>query len=273
MNVMDVLRTDYLAISPDDTLSRVVGKLGKDHTEAVALDDKGKYVGMLWKRALIRSRVDPAATKVRKFITNPATLVADASLERVAQLMHNSDFHVLPVLDKGDRVLGIAGARDVLDALSARFAGIKASEVATNKLITLTETDPTGRAITLFREKKIDRIPILDSSGKLAGIVTLMDLISRFHKGTPQGSISGRGGKHGRTSKSGNDPGERPDYDKLPVGNIMTKLVVTASPNAKVADVIKLLRDNRISDVIMVQNDLPVGIVTTKDLLYEVSRT
>ena len=68
MQVSDVLRTDYLAISPDDMLSKVIGKLGKDHTEAVALDKKGKYTGMLWKRALMRSRFDPAATKARNLI-------------------------------------------------------------------------------------------------------------------------------------------------------------------------------------------------------------
>jgi CBS domain-containing protein len=273
MQVKDVLRINYLAISPNDTLSSVFGKLEKGkHTEAVALDDQGRYAGMLWKRALIRGRIDPAATKAKNFITKPATLTAEMPLEEAARLLHESDFHVLAVLDKGKRVLGICGARDVLDNLQHLLGDAKASEVGTMKLITLRDTDPLAKAVAVLHHDKIDHIPLIDGSGRLTGVASVFDIAIRFHLGTPQGSVSGRHGKHGRTSHSGQDSGERPNYDALPLQNVMSRILITASPKTRATDIVKLLLENELSDVILVEGDRPVGIVTTKDLLHEVSR-
>ncbi|MBI4144651.1 CBS domain-containing protein [Candidatus Woesearchaeota archaeon] len=271
MQVKDILRLNYLAVSPDDTLSFVFGKLGRGkHTEAVVLDNKGYYAGMVWKRALIRSRVDPAETKVRKFVGKPAALALDMTLERAAMLMHNSDFHVLPVLDK-KVLLGIVGARDVLDELSGKLKGMKADEVGTMKLNVLTEDDSIGKAVSLFSDKRIDHAPVVDKAGKLVGVVSVVDLLTKYLI-SARGALSGRHGKHGRTSKSGQDPGERPSFELLPVGNIMERIVVTASPKTSASEIIRLIHDNGISAVVLVSDNEPVGIVTTKDLLYEVAR-
>lgn len=271
MIVQEVLRTNQLVVRQDDTLSRVFGKFSQGHTEAVVVDKDDEYVGMLWKRALIRSRIDPATTKVGRFVAKTAMLLPEMPLVRAAFLMYSSDAHVLPVLDKKRNLLGIAGARDVIAALQDRLAGKSAAEACTQKLTTLKPADSVGRALTLFREKKIDRIPIVDERNILQGIVSLTDVLGKFFITTPKGSVSGRHGKHGRTSRSGQDSGERPDYTALPVKNVMTKSVVTASPKTSCKEIAKLMLENEISDVVLVQNEKAAGIITTKDLLYEVA--
>lgn len=266
MNVSDILRTNYLSVNQDDTLSKVFGKLGEAHKEAVVLDAKGHYVGMLQKRALIKSHVDVTAVKVKTIANKSATLTMDMSVERAGALMHTADAHVLPVLD-GNKVLGIAGARDVLDALKANITG-KAGDICTKRVQTLLDTDSIAKALPLFREQKLDHVPIVDKNENLVGIVSVLDLITRFFNQT-QGSPSGRASKHGRTSKSGQDSGEKTSFTALPLMDIMTKLVATVSPNAKATDVIQLMRQREISSIIVVQNDKPVGIITSKDLLRE----
>jgi CBS domain-containing protein len=271
MQVKDILRTNYLAVTQDDTLSSVFGQFGRGkHTEAVVIDDKKTLVGMLDKRSLIRSRIDLSSTKVRKFVAKTATLTEDMELERAAELMFDSDFHVLPVIDQNRKLLGIAGARDVLEALQDKLTQ-RASELGTMKLMTLKDSDPIGKAIALLYQKKIDHIPLVDETGKLAGITSLVDIF-RFHMASPQGSNPGRGGKHGRTSKSGQDSGERSSYDSMPLQNIMTRAVVTASPDTKGMQIVKLLKEGQVSDIVLVKDDVPVGIVTSKDLLREVAR-
>ena len=99
----------------------------------------------------------------------------------------------------------------------------------------------------------------------------MMALITRYFSHA-QGSPSGRGGKHGRSSKSGQDGGDKNAVAGLPVMDIMTKLVASVAPNAKASDIITLMRTREISSVIVVQNDKPVGIITTKDLLREATK-
>ncbi|MBI4150712.1 CBS domain-containing protein [Candidatus Woesearchaeota archaeon] len=268
MNVKDILRTNHLEVSQDDTIVSVIGKLSKGHTEAVVVDAKGKYVGMLWKRKLIRSRITPEE-KVKNFLLKSASLTYTSTIEDAAKKLHSADCHVLPVVENG-KVLGICGARDVLQALQTKLAGCTAIDCGSMSLTVLKEDDAIAKAVTLFHDEHIHRIPVVDKNGKMVGIVSLIDLLVRYASGSARGAVSGRQGKHGRTSHSGIDAGDKPSFPQLPVSNIMTKLVATCSPNAKASDVIKLLNDQGISSVILVQNDLPVGIVTTKDLLREV---
>jgi CBS domain-containing protein len=223
---------------------------------------------MLWKRKLIRSRITPEE-KVKHFLMKSASLTYTSSVEDAAKKLHAADAHVLPVVEKG-KVLGICGARDVLTALQAKLAGKSAADCGSMSLTVLKEDDAIAKAVTLFHDEHIHRIPVVDKNGKLMGIVSLVDLLLRYAAGSAKGAVSGRASKHGRTSHSGTDGGEKPSFPQLPVSNIMTKLVATCSPNAKAADVVKLLNDQGISSVVLVQNDSPVGIVTTKDLLREV---
>jgi len=202
MQVKDILRKNYLAVSTNDVLSGVFGKLGRGkHTEAVIMDDKGRFVGMLDKRALIRSRIEAEQTKVQRFVAKTATLTEDMPLEKAAHLMHSSDFHVLPVLDKNKKVIGIAGARDVLDELQDSLKNYTASEIGTMKLIKLNDSEPVAKAVTLFHRTGIDHIPLVDDAGKLSGIVSFVDLVAKFHVGSAKGAMTGRNRKHGRTSE------------------------------------------------------------------------
>lgn len=51
----------------------------------------------------------------------------------------------------------------------------------------------------------------------------------------------------------------------IPVSEIMVTDVVTARPDATVADSATLMRDNQVSSVVVVRDDRPVGIVTEGD--------
>jgi len=269
MQVKDILRTNCLAVSEEDTLSSIFGKFGRGkHTEAVVVDSKDHFKGMLDKRTLIRSRIDYSTTKVRKFIAKTAVLTEEMPLNKAASLMFASDFHVLPVVDENKKVIGIAGARDLLSEVIDELDGT-ASEVGSMKLITMKDSDSVASAISLMHQKRMGHIPLVDEQGRLTGIASLIDIF-RFHTASQQGSNPGRGAKHGRTSKSGQDAGDRPSYDALPIQNIMSRSVVTASPSATLKQIVKLLKASEVSDIVLVEDDKPVGIITSKDLLREV---
>ena len=58
-----------------------------------------------------------AATSVGQAMTpNPVTVTPDTSIENIASLMVDKNFHTLPVVDQ-DRLVGIVGKEDVLRLL------------------------------------------------------------------------------------------------------------------------------------------------------------
>jgi len=55
--------------------------------------------------------------------------------------------------------------------------------------------------------------------------------------------------------------------DELYVTEVMTKNVTTCAPDTPIKDVIKILSRNRISSLIITENNEPVGIITERDLV------
>jgi CBS domain-containing protein len=90
-----------------------------------------------------------------------------------------------PVVDAMDQVISIMGEGDAL-RLAATY-GLEATVshclphlIATNKVITLTETSTFADAYRAFLKNKIHRIPIVDGNGNLKGLVTRSTLLLLF---------------------------------------------------------------------------------------------
>jgi len=87
-------------------------------------------------------------------------------------------FHIagMPVVEKGSLV-GIVTQTDVLRAVKeGPIQDLAVEDVMTRNVVVLSPTDSATDAARLMVEKKINRIPVVES-GKLVGIVTRGDLI------------------------------------------------------------------------------------------------
>lgn len=103
----------------------------------------------------------------------------DATLQEAATLM--AEYDVGAVLIGADGSLeGILTDRDIL--LRAVVNGldptnVKVREVMSSTLFTCTENDTLEDAFREMSERQVRRLPVLDVDGRLAGIVTLSDLV------------------------------------------------------------------------------------------------
>ena len=57
-----------------------------------------------------------ATTVAQAMTTDPFTIQPEMSIEEVATIMVNKNFHTLPVVDKGN-LIGIVGKKDILETL------------------------------------------------------------------------------------------------------------------------------------------------------------
>jgi acetoin utilization protein AcuB len=117
-------------------------------------------------------------------------------------------------------------------------------------LITITKDDRMTTARKILREKNIRHLPVVDGK-KLIGLVSNMDI--RKAEASPATSLEIRELHY--------------LLDKLTVGEIMTRNVITISPDISVEEATTLLHDNKIGCLPVVEDGNLVGILTENDVM------
>lgn len=86
--VEDVFSEGFVKVSEDNTLSECLTLLKKEMPPVVVVLDKDdRYKGVLARRWIIRSRLDPSRTKVKKLMRPAPAVTLHDSLSKVARLM------------------------------------------------------------------------------------------------------------------------------------------------------------------------------------------
>jgi len=121
----------------------------------------------------------PARTMVRDVMTRGVETVApDTTIVDVAKRMRDLDVGSLPVTD-GSRLLGIVTDRDLSVRATAAARdpnATKVREVMSPELAWIFDDEPADAAARVMRERQIRRLPVLDRSDRLVGVVALADL-------------------------------------------------------------------------------------------------
>lgn len=115
------------------------------------------------------------------------TCSADDSLERAAHVMWTHDVGCLVVIDGDRRPVGMITDRDI--AMAAYIQGVRlldahvASAMA-SRVVTCSPSTSLVELENIMRSSQIRRVPVVDSSGELVGIVALGD-IARSAQSSP----------------------------------------------------------------------------------------
>jgi len=127
-------------------------------------------------------RKERTMTQVSQVMTRGVrTMAPTDTIVQAAQAMEEMDVGVLPVCD-GDRLLGMLTDRDITvrgiaDGLHPDHACV--SDIMSPQVETCTVDQDTEDAKRLMGPKQLRRLPVLDRTGRLVGIVSLGDLAVR----------------------------------------------------------------------------------------------
>ncbi|AHX11443.1 inosine-5'-monophosphate dehydrogenase [Neorickettsia helminthoeca str. Oregon] len=116
--------------------------------------------------------------KVKKYeswiVSNPITISPDDTIQRILELKKLHGYSGLPVVDEGNRLIGILTNRDI------RFieeTSIKVSDLMTTKnLITVREGVSYSEAQLLLHKNRIERLIVVDDEFKCVGLITVKDI-------------------------------------------------------------------------------------------------
>jgi IMP dehydrogenase len=109
-------------------------------------------------------------------IDNPLTIEADAPVERARWLMQEQDVGGLLILDDEGRLQGILTARDVLFEDDPQCP---VSRVMTTDVITAPEGTSVEEARLICHRARIEKLPLVDEAGRVAGLITTKDIVKR----------------------------------------------------------------------------------------------
>lgn len=118
--------------------------------------------------------------KVKDAMTTAVvTAPPDAPLRAVQGLMRDHAITAVPVAEER-RLHGIVSIGDIIGALDAGRMDQCARDAMTVSVISLDDEMPLSFAVTYFDRYKYGRFPVLDSTGRLAGIITASDILRRL---------------------------------------------------------------------------------------------
>ncbi len=112
--------------------------------------------------------------RAERFIVEEViTIGPEETLDYALFIMEKNGIDGLPVVDNG-RLVGIITKKDI-----AAKSGKLVREAMTGDLITVSESVRAEDAVQLMFDHRIDRLPVVDDSGRLVGIITMSDLAKR----------------------------------------------------------------------------------------------
>ncbi|HZK33950.1 MAG TPA: CBS domain-containing protein [Bacillota bacterium] len=118
---------------------------------------------------------------------------------------------------------------------------LKVNEVMTTHIATIGAEKSVLDAAKVMQAHNVGSTPVCTSNGKVIGILTDRDIVVR--------AIANNA-----------------DANSIPVEDIMTREVITASPNMEIDKAIRLMAQNKIRRLPVVNNDTLVGMIAIGDL-------
>ena len=116
------------------------------------------------------------------------------SINRVAGIMKQEDIGSVPVVESQSsrRLVGIVTDRDVVVKVVAQGRGCDSATVSdamTPNPASCREDADVGDAMRLMAERQVRRMPIVDGSGRLSGIIAQADVATRVNRDERTGEL------------------------------------------------------------------------------------
>jgi CBS domain-containing protein len=274
LRARDIMTTRVVTVGPDDTLDVAVHKMTELRFSALpVIDRRFRLVGMVSLLDVLRHREDGGTDSTRVgAVMNPDVLSVPprASVSLLAHRLRSyGELRVMPVVD-GTVLVGIVTRSDLLRArsrpgpltrLTQRFRGDddlvgalptrrkapahpgtgRVRDAMTTDVVTARVTDQVEAIAARLVELRHRSLPVVDERQQLVGLVSEADLRGKE-------PLSGRAS--GRT-----------------VGSVMTKDVVTLSPEDSISSARLLIAEHGLRMVPVVEGGRVVGVLSRSDLV------
>ncbi|MFJ2592409.1 CBS domain-containing protein [Streptomyces erythrochromogenes] len=100
--------------------------------------------------------------------------------KEIARLLDEFDITAVPVVDESERPVGVVSEADLLRRHDGGSGATTASDVMTSPAITADPEWSVVHAARAMRTYSVKRLPVVDATGRLIGILSRSDLLQLF---------------------------------------------------------------------------------------------
>lgn len=125
---------------------------------------------------------------------DPVTSEPNDSARKVAQTMKQHDVGSVPVVESqtSKRLVGIVTDRDLVVKVIASDRDVDSAVVRdamTSNPAVCRQDDDVEKALALMAERQVRRMPVVDESGRLRGIIAQADIATRINRDKQTGEL------------------------------------------------------------------------------------
>jgi IMP dehydrogenase len=146
-------------------------------TLAIALAREGG-LGILHKNMSIEQQADQVRKVKRSengLISDPVTLSPNATIGEALRIMRENKIGGIPIVDNNHKLVGILTNRDL--RFEENYKAPVSSIMTKENLFTAPEGTDLKKAEQLFKQTKVEKLPIVNKQGKLIGLFTYSDIL------------------------------------------------------------------------------------------------
>ena len=148
---------------------------------AIAMARQGG-IGVIHRNLTIEAQA-AEVQKVKRsqsgMITDPVTLPPTATLHDAEALMHRFKFSGVPITDADGRIVGILTNRDIRFCEGRDFDRPVSEFMTSEHLRTAPVGTTLDEAKAILQRYRIEKLPLVDDDGRLAGLITVKDIQKR----------------------------------------------------------------------------------------------
>ncbi len=265
----DIMTRSPKLIDINQGLNKAISTLNNERIHNLIVCENNKYTGIFGYKQLVKLHRRPSDdTKIDNFTFKPPLVSEDTNIIDIVEKMYRLNYKIIPVGD-GKTVVGVVSERDVLSAI-VRFSllsGKKVKDFMTPNPIILCEDDSLGKAMALFREHNVSRIPITDKNNRLTGVLESLDLIRELSTKEQYGRDSGTS-LPSDYIKPGAFVSNLIGDHEISVKSLMsTKPVIAKADDILTDKIMENINVDTSTIVVIDGNSYPIGVIAPKDII------
>jgi CBS domain-containing protein len=241
---------NVISAAPGETVLAAIKKMSEHRVSCVVVVDDGTVVGILTERDVLRrvatdSR-DPTRSKVAEKMTSPVVSIApDVPVLEASEILRSKGIRRLVVGD-GKQLFGLVTQTDITRGLTSLWPSKDVVDIMSTNVVTVNASVTVAQAARLMTSRNISCVVVMHRD-EAVGIMTEKDVLKRvvaLHR----------------------DPGT------TPVPEVMSRPLVTSSPDHSILCVSRTMDRMRIHRLAVKENKQVCGIISQTDILDALRR-
>jgi len=254
----DILIPATLTSKPDESLSKALSYMDRYNRYEIPVVDGDKILGLISYSVLVKRRNLPLSVPIERVMYPAPTISLDMPVPSISEILLTDDYRSVPVI-QNEKLVGMVTRRNIIKKLLEEniHTDIPVIDIMSSPVTTVKEDEDISKALHEMNHLDERSLPVVDDQGRLSGIIAL-DRLDKFLRG-----------KRVRASQ-GEIKGEK-ITPHIEIKSAMVVPPLSVSFDSTLKEVMQKIVDRKVSTVIVVDEGMPKGIVTSLDIIEMVA--